>query len=432
MLGIVDRILTQLTGFDFWFVLGLLAIGLGGVYYFGQTIEDSNKKAKFQLLFVGALFLIGVFEIMIHQLFFSPFYIFPRDTTGVLILRIEGDDAQNSLQRDLLRTVNTALGEEATSFKIEVRPHNKTVSEDLGLAQAHQQARRFGKNSNAKLVIWGAQVGDEKFHPRMTVVDDRPRAAKLADRTMTAQNLSEVNLTAESVNDPIYVTHFVAGYILFDREDFAAALAHFKAVLAQPGASAVELNEIRYYAGKCHQYLAKGQRESASHLQQAIAYYDTVLGLYTKQSSPEKWAIVQHNLGNAYWLLPTGNRTQNLQQAIGAYEASLRVFTEKASPVNWATLQNSLGNAYADLPIGDLSQNLQKAIAAYNAALRVYNEKDYAVDWAGVQNNLGVAYLKLPTGDHSRNLQNAIAAFETALKIYTEKEFPADWAMTQN
>ncbi len=161
MLGIVDRILTQLTGFDFWFVLGLVAIGLGGVYYFGQTVEESNKKAKFQLLFVGALFLIGVFEITIHQLFFSPYYIFPREAAGVLILRIEGDDTQNSLQRDLLRTVNTALGEEATSFKIEVRPHNKTVSEDLGLAQAHQEARRFGKNSNAKLVIWGAQVGDK-------------------------------------------------------------------------------------------------------------------------------------------------------------------------------------------------------------------------------------------------------------------------------
>ncbi|MDZ7290622.1 MAG: tetratricopeptide repeat protein [candidate division KSB1 bacterium] len=432
MLGIIDKILNKLTGFDFWFVMMLLIIGLAGVYYLGQTIKESEKKAKSQLLFIGTLILIGMSEIAIHQLFFSPIYIFPQDTAGILILRIEGDDQKNSLQRDLVRTLNTALSEEASSFKIEVRPSNKTVAEDLGLAQAHKQARSLGKISNAKLVIWGTEVGEKKFHPRLTIVDEEPRAVLLGDRALAAQNLSEVNLTAELVNSPIYVTHFVVGYTLFDRKNFAAALAHFKAVLSRPVVNAIELNEIRYYAGKCHYYLAKSQKDAAGHLQQAIAYYDTVLSLYSEQTAPKKWAIVQHNLANAYAQLPTGNRSENLQRAIAAYEAALRVFTEEDSPKNWAILQNNLGSAYADLPTGNQNANLQKAIAAYHAALRVYSEKDFPVDWATIQNNLGVAYLKLPAGNRADNLQKALAAIEAALRVYTEKDFPVDWAMAQN
>jgi tetratricopeptide (TPR) repeat protein len=90
--------------------------------------------------------------------------------------------------------------------------------------------------------------------------------------------------------------------------------------------------------------------------------------------------------------------------------------------------QHNLGNAYSDLPTGDRSENLRRAIACYENALRVYTETEFPYDWAMTQHNLGNAYSKLPTGDRSENLRRAIACYENALRVYTETEFPYEWA----
>lgn len=432
MMAILDRILAQLSGFDLWFAIILLIIGLAGCYYIGETVQAGNKKVKSQFLLIGTLVLVGILEIAIHAIFFLPISIFSEEVTGILVLRIEGDDVKNSLQRDLVRTLNTELSGEAPGLHITVRSENEMVAEDMGLAQAHQEARRLGKKSRARLVIWGTQVGEQKFHPRLTIVEDQPRTFTFGERTLSAQNLGEVNLAPEPVNHPIHVIHFVIGHALFEHKDFDAALTRFKTILARPATSAIELNDSRYFAGNCYYYLAQNSREPAGHLQQAIAYYDTVLSLYTEQNFPKAWAIVQNDLGNAYVELPTGDRNGNLQKAIAAYEAALQVYTEKEFPAGWAMTQNSLGVAYFRLPTGDHAEYLQKAIAAYQAALRVYTEKDFPLDWAKTQNNLGTAYSDMNSGDHHENLQRAIVAYEAALRIRTEKNFPADWAMTQN
>jgi tetratricopeptide (TPR) repeat protein len=102
----------------------------------------------------------------------------------------------------------------------------------------------------------------------------------------------------------------------------------------------------------------------------------------TEKDFPVAWAETQNNLGGAYGLLPTGDRTANLQKAIAALEAALRVKTERDYPDAWAIIQNNLGNAYADLPARDRAANLQKAIGAYEAALRVRTEKDFPATWA--------------------------------------------------
>jgi hypothetical protein len=43
---------------------------------------------------------------------------------------------------------------------------------------------------------------------------------------------------------------------------------------------------------------------------------------------------------------PLGNRALNLELAIAAYEAALAVYTREAFPEKWAMTQNNLGNAY--------------------------------------------------------------------------------------
>jgi tetratricopeptide (TPR) repeat protein len=178
--------------------------------------------------------------------------------------------------------------------------------------------------------------------------------------------------------------------------------------------------------------LALASWNVSSNQLKAIGCLEAVLRVRTEQEFPQDWAVIQINLGNAWWRVPTGDRSANLEKAIACYEAALRVRTEQEFPEDWAMTQNNLGNAWSDLPTGDRSANLEKAVACYEAALRVRTEQGFPQNWAMTQNNLGNAWQRMPTGDRSANLEKAIACYEAALRVSTEQEFPRDWATTQN
>lgn len=471
----INTLSQKLTGFDLWFALILIGIGSAGWYYFGQTKKVEQKTARRQIGFAVLIFLVGIAGIGANHLFFDSDFTFPKDVAGIWVLRIEGDDENNSLQRLLVSSLNNSIRKEVTGQKIEIRAHNEAVSEAMGLAQAHTKAREIGKAGKAILVIWGNRVGDKTFFPRLTVVE-RKQSSTSGQWTLAAQDISELALPTAQVDRPIYLKHFVTGYAFYDRDNYAAALAEFKAALNQSVINPVELNEIRVFCGRSHDALAEGQKDMASQLQQAIAYYDTALSFYTEKNFPEQWTWAQRNLGDAYLDLHTGERNINLQKAITCYEAALRGYTEKEFPEEWAHIQNNLGAAYWWLPIGDESKNrqktkvffqaalrvsnerdfpellalihrnlgvtklgdgdgskdLQKAIAFDGAALRIYAEKNFPKKWASIQQGLGRAYSSLVTGDRIQNLKKAIAFYEAALRVYTEEAFPVYWADTQN
>ena len=61
----------------------------------------------------------------------------------------------------------------------------------------------------------------------------------------------------------------------------------------------------------------------------------------------EAWAGLQNNVGNAYQARLRGDHVKNLELAISAYEAATRVFTRESFPEKWALLQNNLGVAHS-------------------------------------------------------------------------------------
>ena len=135
----------------------------------------------------------------------------------------------------------------------------------------------------------------------------------------------------------------------------------------------------------------------------AIELSKATLNLVTPGSID--WARTQINLGNSWADLPTGNRSENLEKAIAAYDLVLTVYTKEAHPKEWATIQNNLGNAWADMPTGDRAlQNLRKAIAAYDLALSVFSKETDPVRWARTQNALGFTWYAMETGDRTENL----------------------------
>ena len=164
----------------------------------------------------------------------------------------------------------------------------------------------------------------------------------------------------------------------------------------------------------------------------AIAAYEAVLEVMTREAMPMDWARVQMNLALTYRKRIRGDQTTNLEQGIAAFELALEVMTREAMPVDWAGIQRQLAITYAERIRGDRAANLEQAIATHKSVQEVMTREAMPVDWARAQMNLANAYIERIQGDRATNLEWAIAAHESVLEIMTREAMPVDWAIAQS
>jgi Pentapeptide repeats (8 copies) len=69
------------------------------------------------------------------------------------------------------------------------------------------------------------------------------------------------------------------------------------------------------------------------------------LEIYTRPKFPEHWAMLQHNLGLAYFDRIKDERWRNLQKSIEYYHRSLEVFTHEIFPRKWQINQEDLSQS---------------------------------------------------------------------------------------
>ena len=82
--------------------------------------------------------------------------------------------------------------------------------------------------------------------------------------------------------------------------------------------------------------------------------------------------MTENNLGNAYLILPTGDRAANLARAIGYYTEALLFRTAEAAPLRLRRDPDQPGRRLPQLPTGGRAANLAMAIGCYTEALRFY------------------------------------------------------------
>ena len=115
------------------------------------------------------------------------------------------------------------------------------------------------------------------------------------------------------------------------------------------------------------------------------------------------------NFSNLIQQFPLGNKPDNVEIAITGYEIVSTVFTRDTSPELWAMTQNNLGTAYRERIRGDKADNLENAIAAYQQALEVRTRTDFPVENAQTLFNLGRLY------QESQQFDLAYDTFKSAL-----------------
>jgi pentatricopeptide repeat protein len=169
----------------------------------------------------------------------------------------------------------------------------------------------------------------------------------------------------------------------------------------------------------------------ADNLEIAITGNEIAATVFSKETLPKYWAMVQSNLGNAYSERIRGDQEENQERAIVAYEAALQIYTPETFPELWAMTQNNLGVTYRERIRGNRAANLERTIAYHEAALQIYIPETFPEEWAMNQNNLGNAYSENTGEDWEQYQEQAIKAYKAALQVYTFEVFPEQWAWTQ-
>ena len=117
-----------------------------------------------------------------------------------------------------------------------------------------------------------------------------------------------------------------------------------------------------------------------------------------------------NNLANAYLYRIRGERAENLEQAIAHYQQVLEVMTRQAMPLEWATTMNNLANSYRNRIRGERVGNLEQAIAHYQQALELFTVDRFPNDHRRTQRNLG----NLHFGE--KNWSQAHAAYAASIE----------------
>ncbi len=122
-------------------------------------------------------------------------------------------------------------------------------------------------------------------------------------------------------------------------------------------------------------------------LREAIEIYQRLLSENETHLSPAMWAGLHLGLGNSYH----DKEIRDIEKCLYHYEEALKVFSKQESPEDWAMTRAGIGLAYAHRSRGRRPDNISLAIENYRATLEVYTSGDYPEDRQDSLEN--IAYL---------------------------------------
>jgi len=171
--------------------------------------------------------------------------------------------------------------------------------------------------------------------------------------------------------------------------------------------------------------------QGSEFLQQARHWYETALPILQEYASPEEVAEADMNLGLVLQSLVPFHQAR-LVDSIKAYQRALRVFTGDTYPQEFAILQNNIAIAYLSMPLSAEGEGMRQAMAVQSLqqALEWITLIDHPSEYAMLQNNLGNALQYLPSNHPVENNLRALTAYEEALKVRTAHDTPLEYAST--
>jgi len=152
-----------------------------------------------------------------------------------------------------------------------------------------------------------------------------------------------------------------------------------------------------------------------------------------------KEADIQEFLGEAglrkATLLYTWSKNgspQYYKPAINAFQDTLKVFKRDTHPQKFADVHHNLALIYSEIPVSPEEKPIWTAFCAssFKEVLAFYTKEAYPYENAMASHNYATALMNFPEAKLHNNLDKAFGLFEDALTVRTEKKYPFERALT--
>jgi len=123
---------------------------------------------------------------------------------------------------------------------------------------------------------------------------------------------------------------------------------------------------------------------------------------------------------------------QYYKAAINAFQDVLKVFKRDTHPQKFADVNHNLALIYSEIPVGAEEKPMWTAFCAssFKEVLAVYTKEKYPYEHAMASHNYATALMHFPPAKIHDNLQKAAGLFEEALKVRTAEAYPFERALT--
>lgn len=123
---------------------------------------------------------------------------------------------------------------------------------------------------------------------------------------------------------------------------------------------------------------------------------------------------------------------QYYKPAINAFQDTLKIFKRDTHPEQFADIHHNLALIYSEIPTSPEEKPIWTAFCAssFKEALAVYKKEIHPYQFAMVSHNYATALMGFPEAKLHNNLNKAQGLFEDALKIRTAQDYPFERALT--
>ena len=123
---------------------------------------------------------------------------------------------------------------------------------------------------------------------------------------------------------------------------------------------------------------------------------------------------------------------QYYKPAINAFQDVLKIFKRDTHPQKFADIHHNLALIYSEIPVSPEEKPIWTAFCAssFKEVLAFYTKEAYPYENAMASHNYATALMNFPEAKLHNNLDKAFGLFEDALTVRTAKEYPFERALT--
>ncbi|WP_425235480.1 hypothetical protein [Ulvibacterium sp.] len=123
---------------------------------------------------------------------------------------------------------------------------------------------------------------------------------------------------------------------------------------------------------------------------------------------------------------------QYYKAAINAFQDVLKVFKRDTHPQKFADVHHNLALIYSEIPVSPEEKPMWTAFCAssFKEVLKFYTKEEYPYEYAMACHNYATALMHFPPAKIHNNLEKASGLFQEALAIRTTTDYPFERALT--